>query len=491
MYYIAFDLGGSGGKLFLSQYNGDKLELQEIHRFSNAPLSINGSLYWDVYKIYNEMTEGIKKAIRKTSDSILSMGIDSFSNDFCLISAQGEMLTPVRCYRDPRTAVTQTQIYNKMSPEELYVATGNQIALFSTFMQLAAMSELGQSYLLEKAHKLLFVPDLMLYFMSGKAITEYTMASVSQLYDYSLADWNPEIFKRYTFRPDLFAPITQPGTIIAATTSDYNAQIGSQNGFDLTAVCEHDTASAFLASVTVAPSAIISCGTWALVGTETDAPIINNKGFACNIANEGGYSGHHRLIRNVMGSWILQEIRNHYMNAGIEYTFPELAALAMEAPAFQYFIDVDDTRYFSPGDMPGKIFQACTEKYGHGPESLPALIRCVYDSLVMKYRWAIEKLELLTNQKFQTVNLVGGGSQDIFMCQLTANACGKPVLAGPIEATALGNIVVQLLAQGVLKTPDEGRKLIRSSFEIQEFQPDQHPLWSKAYMQYLALYLLT
>ncbi|MDF2941159.1 MAG: rhamnulokinase [Herbinix sp.] len=489
MNIIAFDLGGSGGKVILGDFTNNKLSLKTLNKFEHSAISINGGLYWDILQIFKELSAGIKLAIKETNDSITSIGIDSFCNDFAIISPFGDLLTQMHSYRDERTKLHMDEIYNIMSPNQLYNINGNQNALFNTLIQLAAMNCQNQSYLFENGNKLLFLPDLLIYFLSGKMLTEYTLASVSQIYDYSIKTWNHEILNNFNIPEHLFADIVQPGTVNCTTNSAFNISHKTK-GFDIVSVCEHDTASAFLASPFNKNCAIISCGTWALVGTETQKPIINNFGYHFNIANEGGYEGHHRILHNVMGTWIIQEIRSAYQAQGDSYTYSQLEALAEQAEPFQYIIDVDDEYFYAPGNMPERLQNYCKEAYNTYPTTIGEMVRCVYESLALKYFWNINNIQKLTETEFGIVNIIGGGSQSKLMCQFTANACNCFVAAGPVEATALGNILVQLLANKQIASIEEGQAILFNSFPITEYYPQNIELWKTQYEIFIKQYNL-
>jgi rhamnulokinase len=480
MNVLAFDLGGSGGKVVLGILTEDHLEVKTLNQFEHSAISINGSLYWDILSIYREMCNGIRLAIDHTGDSITSIGIDSFCNDFSIIAPSGQMLTQIHSYRDNRTKAHADEIYNVMSMEQLYKINGNQNALFNTLLQLASMNCQEQDYLLRHGNKLLFIPDLLIYFLSGKMMTEYTLASVSQMFDYNTGTWNHEILEKFQIPQELFADLVYPGTIHSSTSTTFNEEHKTK-GFDIVTVCEHDTASAFLASPFNKNCAIISCGTWALVGTETSKPVINNFGYHFNIANEGGYEGHHRILHNVMGTWIVQEIRAAFCSQGLKYTYTQLEELAEAAEPFQYLIDVDDECFYSPGSMPERLQDYCDRLYGAHPESIGEMVRCVYESLALKYCWNINNLQKLLGTEFGIINIVGGGSQSKLMCQFTANACNCFVAAGPVEATALGNILAQLLANGQIDSVEEGRELILKSFPVTEYYPQNIGAWKNQY----------
>lgn len=483
MNILAFDLGASGGKLFLATINGSDVSIQDIHRFENVSHTVNGSLFWDILHIYKEMNIGIKKAIKLTNDQIDSFAIDSFSNDFGLIDKNGTLLTPVRCYRDQRTERHAETIYSKLSKEQLYELSGNQNALFNTLMQLAAMREDGHGFLLDNAHKLLFIPDLLIHFLTGKTISEYTISSVSQMFDFKKEDWCQEILDAYHIPRELFGVLTKPGTLLGNTQESYN-QMMETKGFPVSVVCEHDTASAYLSSPLTTDCALISCGTWALIGTELDSCVITPEGYAANLANEGGYEGHHRLLRNVMSSWFIQESKRYYKEHGEDYSFSELGDLAEKAEPFRFFFDPDEKIFYNPGNIPKKIQRYCMEHYGNQPETVGEIIRCIYESLAMKFRWTIEQLEGVSGKELPLINMMGGGSKAEMLCQFVANATGKKVIAGPEEATAIGNITVQLVAIGAAKTLDEAKSIMANSYSVKEYLPKNTEEWNRMYDEF-------
>lgn len=486
MNMVAFDLGGSGGKLLLGRFDGKTLRVENLRRFDNRPAAMGGGLYWDIIDIYRQLCLGLRGA--GAAADIHSLGIDSFSNDFGLISRSGELLSQVRCYRDDRTVRYGERIYRRMSPRRLYELTGNQNARFNTLMQLGAMVEAGQGYLLEGAHKLLFTPDLLIHFLTGETVAEYTMASVSQLFRFADGDWCGEILAAFGLRRELFGTLTMPGDQVGGLRPGLGEELGLGNP-RVISVCEHDTASAYLAAVCGGDTAIISSGTWALMGCEVPAPVICGEGLRHNVANEGGYPGHHRLLRNVMGSWIIQEIRADCRAAGEDYTFAQLEAAAEQAPAFAFPIDVDDGRFFSPGAMRKKIRGYCRERYGKAPDTVGGLARCVCEGLAMKYRWTLDILERLTGKTLPTVNIVGGGARDSLLCRFTAAACGRPVAAGPEEATGLGNLLVQLIAAGELSGIAQGRRMLAESFPVRWYQPEDTARWEEEYLRYREIFM--
>jgi sugar (pentulose or hexulose) kinase len=486
MNLLAFDLGGSGGKVMAGYFDGRKLTLSDIVKFEHGSVLMGNGLYWEIAGIYRTLLEGLRKAFFQ--GSFFSLGIDSFSNDFGFIDKNGELLTPIRCYRDDRTGRYGGYVYNRLSPRRLYELTGNQNARFNTLMQLGAMQAAGQGWILDNAYKLLFTPDLLIYFLTGEASAEYTISSVSQLYSYAEGGFSGEILQAFNLRRDLFGPVAMPGTIAGAVRNS----LCRDHGFSplrVVSVCEHDTASAYFSSPLDRPdTVIISSGTWALMGCELEEPLINEEAYRYNIANEGGYPGHHRFLKNIMGSWIIQEIRADYRLRGIEYSYKELENAAQKAVPFAFFIDVDDDLFFSPGNLPGKIRESCTKLYGNAPEDIGALIRCVYESLAMKYRRNLEILKKVTGTTFGAINIIGGCSKDALMCRFTANACGLPVAAGPEEATALGNMLIQLISAGEISSVEEGRSIVAASYPPIWYEPQDTARWEEGYRRYSALF---
>lgn len=485
MDFLAFDLGASGGKMFRGAYDGEQLRLSPVYDFRNRMIQLGDSLYWDFLGIYQHMCTGIRKAAHEKP--FHSFGVDSFNNDFSLISAQGDLLMPIRSYRDPRTERHRDAIYGQISPERLYSFTGNQIAPFNTFMQLAAMKEEGQGYLLDHAHRLLFLPDLIGYYLTGEQYTEYSVASETQMLDWHSRHWIPQLLDLLKLREDLFAPIIMPGTMVGPISQAFQRQ-HQVPSFSHVAVCEHDTASAFLSAPLKGNSAILSCGTWTIIGAENEQPVITSYGFEHNIANEGSLPGHHRISYNVMGLWLIQQLREDYALSGQPFEYEDIKAAALDAPAFQIVINPDDPAFYSPGGMAERIINGRLNPAGRADALEPgALFRCVYECLALQYRWALDKIETLLGRRFDTISLIGGGSQDEVLCQFTADATNRPVIAGPVQASSVGNMLVQMLAHGEIGDIHQGREIVRQSFRLQEYFPSDTALWQEQYQRFLAL----
>jgi sugar (pentulose or hexulose) kinase len=482
MKMLAFDLGASAGKIFLGSFDGNSLNLNVVKRFDNNQIFVRDEIFWDVLNIFNCIKDGITYGLQK-ENKIISIGLDSFSNDFGLLDKDGRFISQVHCYRDRRTKRTEEKIYSMISKETLHSLCGNQNALFGTLMQLASMCVEKQFFLLKGAGSLLLLPDLLIYFLTGEIYSEYTISSVSQMMDLYKGTWSPEILEIFGIPINIMPSIVQPGTRIGKITGNSDCLVNGGE-IEVVSVCEHDTASAFLAAPQGGDSIIISSGTWSLVGVETKAPIINDYTFHHNIANEGGFPGHHRLLKNVMGLWLIQECRRHYIQQGMEFSFEDLIRIALLEEPFKHMINPNDERFFSPGDMPEKISNFCVENRQERLESPGEIIRCVVESLALQYRLVIEELETVVNRKFSQINIVGGGSNNGFLDQCVANATGKSVYAGPIEATAIGNLVVQLFSFGEIGSAAQGRQLVRNSFSMDLYEPENIPEWEARYQEY-------
>ncbi|MBW7959551.1 MAG: rhamnulokinase [Candidatus Promineofilum sp.] len=485
MKMLAFDLGASSGKIFQGNYDGRALALKQISRFKNQSIAIRDELFWNILEIYRNLEEGISKALQG-GEVISSIGLDSYSNDFGLLDRDGRLVTQVHCYRDSRTLRNEERIYSLISREKLHRLSGNQNALFGTLMQLASMSLENQGYLLEGAGTLLFTPDLLSYFLTGEIHSEYTISSVSQMLDFATGTWSSEILNVFSIPARIFPEVIQPGTRVGILRGVRN-DLPKLRSPEVVAVCEHDTASAFLAAPFGDSSIIVSSGTWSLVGVETPIPIINGYTYEHNIANEGSLPGHHRLLKNVMGQWIVQECQRVYAERGVSYSIVQLIELATKEPPFQFMINPNDERFFSPGNMPEKVMDYCNEYSSICPESPGQIIRCVMESLALHYRLVIGELEEATGRKFRAINIIGGGSNNHFLNQCVANATGRQVFAGPEEASSLGNILVQLLSAKEIDSIDQGRELIRRSYSICTYEPEDVTEWDARYEQYLGM----
>lgn len=482
MKYIGFDLGASSGKMMLGELAGQKLLTKVIHRFPNRQISVAGGLYWDILNIFANLREGIQIASGETEGADLSLGLDSYCNDFGLIDRNGKLFNQVFCYRDDRTRRNAEAIYKKVSKKELYMGTGSQTALFNTSMEMAAMILEGDGWQLRECRHALMIPDLLSYLLTGQMHTEYTLASVTQLWNPEKDAWHSDIMKRLGIPHDIFPDVIPTGTMVGEVAHTYVPE-AAETKITVTAVAEHDTASAVAALPTVEDKvAYISSGTWSIVGTEVPKPILTDDAFHYNFAYEGGVDHRYRMIKNVMGLWILQESQRDYeIRTKQKCSYEQIDQEARKAESLKFLIDPDDDCFYMPGNMLEKVAGYCERTGQDRPDSFGQIMRSVMESLAMKYRYTIEKIESILGYSLKEIHILGGGGQNRLLDQFVANACKKPVYAGPWEAGLLGNIIVQMRSFGEISTLKEGRGLIRDSFPIYEFMPEESALWDEKY----------
>jgi len=479
--YIAVDLGAESGRVMLATIGGVKLELEEIHRFGNGPVEKKGSLHWDFAKLLSETKTGIGKAVQKAQTQIAGIGVDSWAVDFGLLDAEGRLIEPPCHYRDERTKGMKEKAFELAGKRQIYDYTGLQFLPFNTIYQLLAMRS-ADSDTLAKANKLIFIADLLSYFLCGRAYGEYTIASTSQLMDMRTGEWCRAIFDKLSLPVEIMPPVVAPGTIVG----ELSAEVAKEIGCDLIpviAVGSHDTASA-VAAVPATESgnwAYLSSGTWSLMGVETAGPVINDKTFKYEFTNEGGVENTIRLLKNIAGLWLIQECRRQWLNEGSELTYAQMTQMAEKAKAFEAYVEPDYEPFLTPGDMPEKI-NGYLEKNGEKKTNDKGqIVRIILESLAFKYRRVLEKIEDITGDGIDCLHIVGGGIQNELLCQFTANAVGRKVTAGPIEATAIGNVLLQAMATGQIGTLAAGREIVRNSFRLKEYTPVKAKVWQKQY----------
>ncbi|MDO4478801.1 MAG: rhamnulokinase family protein [Lachnospiraceae bacterium] len=488
MKYLGFDLGASSGKMMEGKLENGILKTKVVHRFLNRQIDICGGLYWDIISIYRNLLTGIEESLKDSSDELASIGMDAYCNDFGLIGPDGRLLNQVRCYRDERTARHADEIYSRVSAEELYSTTCAQTALFNTSMEMASMAFEGDKFLLDHAKAAMMLPDTLAYFLTGKMVTEYTMASVSQLYDYKKQEWAYDILRRLEIPENIFPDVVPTGTVIGNLKPGIVSR-DPEGKIKVVAVTEHDSAAAVVAIPTEKEHVgFISSGTWSIVGTEVPEPIITHDTFEKNIAYEGGVDHRYRMIKNVMGLWIIQEcLADYQVKYNKALSFDEMNQMSAEAKGHQFMIDPDDNVFYMPGDMIRKIQDYCRRTGQYVPETFGEIIRGVLESLAMKYRYTYEQIEETVGYKLTDIYIVGGGGQNLLLDQLTADACGIPVHAGPSEAALVGNIVLQMRTAGEIADLKEGRRIIAESFDIKHFEPKDKALWDDVYKQFCKL----
>ena len=483
---LAIDLGASSGRGIVGSYDGNKLILRENHRFSNDPMFVNGRFTWDILRIFFEIKNSITKTVID-GDDVTSMGIDTWGVDYGLIDHHGRLMANPTHYRDTRTVGITDYVKQFVSPEEIYRVTGIQAVDFNTLNQLAAEKRDNPEGM-AIADKMLFIPDLLNYFLTGKMATEYTIASTGMLLDAAKRDFSWELLEKAGISKDLFAPIVQPGTDLGTLLPQINDEVG-KNRIRVHTVASHDTASAVIAVPAKGEDFIyISSGTWSLMGMELNQPLINDATCAANFTNEGGANGTIRFLKNIMGLWVLQESRRQWKREGKEYSFAQMEAWAKEATPFRSLINPDDATFNTPGNMPEKIRDFCRKTNQPVPETVGEVVRCIYESLSLKYRYTVENIQKLRGKSATAINVVGGGTKDHFLSQMTADACGLHVCAGPEEATAIGNLVMQMMAAGEISTLAEAREVVANSFETKHYDPvGDRSAWDDAFGRFCKL----
>lgn len=467
-HFAAVDLGASSGRVILGQISKDSIEYREVHRFGNGPIARGDGLYWDISLLKGNVMQGLSKL---ANHNIESVGVDSWAVDYGLVDNQGKLIRDPRHYRDERNHRGVQVVEGKLSPAELYSKVGLQFLPFNSLYQLA-VDQSEQAALLAQTDKLLMIPDLFNFWLSGVKATERTNASTTGLLDPISKTWHHDLISQIGLQDRLFADVVEEGQTLGAVTGETYTVSGLSSKTKVVTVGSHDTASAFVAVPSTKPNSLfISSGTWSLLGVELDRPILSEQARAANFTNEGGVDGRTRFLKNVTGLWLLQESVRQWRGSGKKYQIEQLIAQAALLPK-KSVVDVNDERFAPPGDMPTRIQDACRESGQWVPQTEAEIVRTVLDSLVEKYVEVISELEKLTNQKIQQIHIVGGGSQNDLLNQLTANATGLSVLAGPVEATAIGNLVIQARTAGVLSgSLEQLRTLIANSFEVKRFNP--------------------
>lgn len=481
---LAFDFGASSGRAIIGCFDGDKITLEEVHRFSNDPVSVGGTVYWDVLRLFYEIKQGIIKA--KIAGGFDSIGIDTWGVDFGLIDSEGKLMENPVHYRDARTAGLVDEAFKTMPKEKLYGITGIQFMELNTLFQLIALKKY-RPWMLERADKMLFMPDLFGYMLTGKMCAEYSIASTSQLIDLDKRTWSKEILDAFGIKESVFAPLVQPGTVLGELSKEVCEECGV-DPVPVISVCGHDTQSA----ITSVPCedgdfAFLSSGTWSLFGTELDKPIVNETSMNINITNEGGFDGSTGFLKNIIGLWLIQESRRQWKREGKEYSYADLEKLALAAEPFKCFIDPDAPEFVPHGNIPERVREFCRKTGQYVPETVGEIMRCIYESLAMKYRLTFEKLRECTERDYPVIYVIGGGTKDGLLCQMTANSCDRTVKAGPIEATVMGNVAVQLMSNGSVKNIGQARKIVAESSELKTFEPKDTDKWAEAYEDFLKI----
>ena len=465
-YFLAVDIGASSGRHILSHMEDGKIILEEVFRFENGMQEIDGHKCWDSELMFSHIKEGMKKCA-ELGKIPSYMGIDTWGVDYVLVDSNGKRIGNAVGYRDDRTADIDREVYQVIPEKDLYARTGIAKQVFNTIYQLAALKKESPEQL-EQADTLLLSPDYYNFLLTGKRASEYTIASTGQLVNPETKDWDYELIRMLGFPEKIFTPLQKPGIILGGLSTEVQAEVGFDCGVVM--VTSHDTASAVLAVPSkTSDFAYISSGTWSLIGVELDQAICNEQSRAANFTNEGGYDYKVRFLKNIMGLWMIQSVRHELDDA---YSFGQLCAMAEEVKNFPSRVDVDEHRFFAPDSMIDTIREACRESGQPVPETPGELSTVVYQSLADCYKKSLSNLEAMTGKTYPALNIIGGGAKAEYLNQLTANSTGKTVYAGPTEATAIGNIVCQMLACGDFKSVAEARSCIFDSFAVKTFTPE-------------------
>jgi rhamnulokinase len=476
--FAAVDLGAQSGRVALGRFDGERLEVSEVHRFQNVPVRLGDTLYWDVLGLYRDVLDGLRAASTRCG-TIASVGVDSWAIDFGLVDRDGRLLDNPVHYRDSRRAGAVNAVFERVPPRELYERTGIQLLPINTIFELAAMAADRQAAL-AAADAILLIPDLVHSWLCGARTSERTNATTTQCYDPRARGWAIDLLERLDVPTRIFPMVVEPGSPLGRLQA-HVADECRLAGAEVVAVATHDTGSAVAAVPFRRPDSLfVSLGTWSLVGLEVSEPVITDASFAANVTNEGGIDDTVRLLRNVTGLWLLQECRRAWAEEGHEHGFGELVQLARTAPAFEALIDPNDAMFTEPGDMPARIRQFCAATGQTPPADPGAVVRCVLESLALKHAETISTLAAVAGVEPREIHVVGGGARNELLCRWTATASGLPVLAGPDEATVLGNLLVQAMAAGEIGSVAEGRDVVRASVEPVSYEPVETAEWDEA-----------
>ena len=483
--FLAFDLGAESGRGVLGHFDGKQFKLEELHRFPNGGIRLLDSLHWDVLRLWSEMKTALSICAQKGTD-LSGIGIDTWGVDFALLDRHDVILGFPYHYRDSRTNGMLEEAFHRLPRGTLFERSGCQFLQINTIYQLLSMV-VHKSPLLGVAETFLMIPDLFNFWLTGRKVCEFTDATTTQFYDPRRKGWSTEICTALSLPSEILPEIVQPGTQLGTLLPSVASETGLREIPVIAPAC-HDTGSAVAAVPAEGEDwAYISSGTWSLMGIEVPEPIITDQALALNFTNEGGAENTFRFLKNIMGLWLVQECRRTWAQAGNEMSYDQMAQFAENAKPFTALIDPDDDAFLPPGDMPARIADYCKHTGQIPPSDVGAILRCALESLALKYRWVLEKLEAIRGRAIDVIHIVGGGAQNQILCQFTANATGTPVIAGPIEATAIGNIVVQAIACGLIGSISEAREIIHRSFDVTTYEPQDLRDWEEAYERFLKI----
>jgi rhamnulokinase len=482
--YLAVDLGAESGRTIVGSLMGDRLSLTETHRFANGPVHLPDGMHWDVLRLWSEIKAGIGISSAKFNKKLDGIGLDTWGVDFALLDSQGMLVSNPFHYRDERTDGMLEEAFQRMSRAEIFTNTGIQFMQLNTLYQLLAMS-VQKSPLLDLAKTFLTIPDLFNYWLSGEITNEFTNATTTQCFDPRKRAWATPVLDKMDIPADLFGPITESGTAFGALLPQIAEETGAGAVRMVVPAC-HDTGSAVVAVPAQNQDfAWISSGTWSIMGAETREPNVSEKALEFNFTNEGGVFGTWRLSKNIMGLWLVQECKRAWAQQGEDLSYDEITRLASGAKPFLAVIDPDDSQFFHPVDMPERIRKYCTATDQAVPQTKGEIVRVALESLALKYRWVLERLEELTGHQLDPIHIIGGGTKNRLLSQFTADATCRKVIAGPVEATAIGNVLMQAIGLKDLSSLAEARAVVRASFIPDVYEPNPTPEWQEAYSRLL------
>lgn len=483
---LAFDFGASSGRAILGKYENSYLKMEEIHRFSNDPVMINGTLYWDILRLFYEIKQGLTKCVTSGNKDIETIAIDTWGVDFALLDEKDNLISNPVHYRDARTEGVPDKFFELMTRKELYKKTGIEIMSINTLFQLYSL-KMNHPEMLSRAKTLLFTPDLLSFFLTGNKSVEYTISSTSQMLNANTMKFDDEILDLIGLKQSQLPRIIMPGSVKGLLRKEICEELGIDQA-KVIATASHDTQSA----ITSTPidktkrSCFISCGTWSLLGAELDKPVINEKTYAGNFTNEGGVFGTFSFMKNISGLWILQETRRQWNREGNDISFKDIDKMLLTEKSAEIFIDPDYSKFGQPGNMPKVISDFLSMTGQNQPRSKGQQAICILESLALTYRYYIEMLEKMLGYEIEIVHLIGGGVKDKNLCRYTANATGKKIVVGPVEATATGNILLQLYGAGAITSLEQARK-IKTDEMIETIYPEDKDIWDKKYDKYLKI----
>lgn len=486
--FVAVDLGAESGRVVLAQLAEGRMRLEPVHRFANGPVQVLDHLHWDILRLFSEVKQGIARCGQNNGAGLAGIAVSTWGVDFALLDEAGELLRVPYCYRDPRTEGMMDRVFARMPRDELFRHTGIQFMPLNSLYQLYATA-LTEPKVLDAAATFLMIPDLLNYWLSGVKSCELTIASTSQLLAVDEQAWARPVLDRLALPASVFPELVAPGTVLGALHGTVADAVALPE-VPIIASAAHDTAAA-VAATPVLPGndqfAYINSGTWSIIGLELDAPVISDSSLEHNFTNERGVGGKYMYRKNNMGLWLLQECRREWAGAGQSLGYAELTELAARAPVCGPIVEPDHESFLAPGAMTPRIAAFCRATGQTPPDGIGATVRCVLESLALKYRWIIDRLEETTGRAVPVVHLMGGGSKSSLLCRATANATGRRVIAGPAEATVAGNVMLQAIATGHLDAIAQGRAVVRDSFALTEYEPQDREQWEAAYKRFLAM----